>query len=244
MGATTIDLTFFLSRCEREFTPTEIVLTAADNFHAEGLRRCCVELAKWALAKERDVVVVRWAGDGGNPYRIPTWYASLESSTPNVNESGATPMDRKPIFEMTNAEIERIVGANFLAVHEKMQEWREEGLIVTVTDMTTNHCLHVNDLQAPDRGGGWKGRDWVGLNFLHLWRDSFTPNRKNYFEELFTTVQRDLYIPQFEYELRAPNGDLRRYVSDYYYVENYLDTPVRLCVSRPGNWELVSPASV
>jgi hypothetical protein len=93
MGATTIDLTFFLSRCEREFTPTEIVLTAADNFHAEGLRRCCVELAKWALAKERDVVIVRWAGDGGNPYRIPTWYASLESSTPNANESGATPID-------------------------------------------------------------------------------------------------------------------------------------------------------
>jgi hypothetical protein len=127
MGATTIDLTFFLSRCEREFTPTEIVLTAADNFHAEGLRRCCVELAKWALSKGRDAVVVQWAGDGGNPYRIPTWYASLESSTRNVNESGTTPMDRKPIAQMTNAEIERIVGANFLAVHEQMQAWREEG---------------------------------------------------------------------------------------------------------------------
>lgn len=238
MGATTIDLSFFLSRCEREFTPTEIILTATDNFHAEGLRKCCVELAKWALSKGRDAVVVQWAGDKGSPYRIPSWYASLESSS-NANESGATPMDKRPIGALTNAEIERIAGANFLAVHEKMQAWRSEGLIVTVTDMMTNHCLHVNDLQAPDRGGGWKGRDWIGLNFLHLWRDSFAPSRVNYFEQLVATVQRDFYIPQFEYELRAPNGDLRRYVSDYYYVENYLDTPVRICVSRTSNWELV-----
>lgn len=147
------------------------------------------------------------------------------------------------IENMTNAEIEQIAGASFLAIHEKMKEWRSEGLIVTVTDMMTNHCLHVNDLQAPDRGGGWKGRDWIGLNFLTLWRDSFMSGKFNYFEQLITTVQKDLHIPQFEYNLRAPSGDLRRYVSDYYFVESYLDTPVRICVSKPQNWEVVEAAT-
>lgn len=74
-----VTVDFFISRCEREFTPTEIILTASDRFHAEGLRRCCVELAKWALSKGRDWVVVQWNGDEGKPYRIPTWYASMEN---------------------------------------------------------------------------------------------------------------------------------------------------------------------
>lgn len=236
----TVDVSFFLSRCEREFTATEIILTAANKVHADGLRRCCVQIAKWAVSKGRDWVIIHWAGDGGKPYRIPSWYASIEKP-----QSGANPMpiERQPISELTNAQIEQIAGANFLVIHERMQGWRAEGLIVTVTDMMTNHCLHVNDLQAPDRGGGWKGRDWVGLNFLTLWRDSFTPGRFNYFEQLVTTVQRDLYIPQFEYNLRAPNGDLRKYVSDYYFVEDYLNTPVRICVSRSSNWEVIEQAA-
>jgi hypothetical protein len=227
---------FFISRCEREFTPKEIVLTAADKLHAEGLRRCCVEVAKWAVSKGRDLVIIQWAGDGGRPYHIPSWYASM---TPNQKGASTVTNERCPIDEMTNAEIERVAGADFLALHEQMKEWRSEGLIVTLTDMMTNHCLHVNDLQASDRGGGWKGRDWVGLNFLTLWRDSFTPGQFNYFEQLVSTVQRDKHIPQFEYNLRAPNGDLRKYVSDYYFVQAYLDTPVRICVSRPGNWEVI-----
>ncbi len=43
----TVTVDFFLSRCEREFTTTEIILTAADKFHAEGLRRCCNEAMRW-----------------------------------------------------------------------------------------------------------------------------------------------------------------------------------------------------
>jgi hypothetical protein len=226
---------FFLSRCEREFTATEIILTASDYLHAQGLRCCCVELAEWALSKGRDWVIVRWAEDEGKPYRIPSWYATAHS------QSGENTMVN-PIDNMTNAEIERIAGAGFLAIHEQMKQWRSEGLIVTVTDMMTNHCLHVNDLQAPDRGGGWKGKDWIGLNFLTLWHDSFAPGQFNYFEQLVTTVQQDKHIPQFEYNLRTPNGDLRRYISDYYFVESYLDTPVRLCVSKPANWVLIQAA--
>ena len=83
--AVTVD--FFLSRCEREFTATEIILTAADKFHAEGLRRCCIDVAKWAVSKGRDWVVIQWAGDGGKPYRIPSWYASMESQPDEIKMS-------------------------------------------------------------------------------------------------------------------------------------------------------------
>jgi hypothetical protein len=138
---------------------------------------------------------------------------------------------------MSNPEIERIAGYDFLKIHDFMKEKRAEGLIVTATDMITHRCLHVNDLQVVDRGGGWTGSNWLGLNFLNLWVDSFTGGF-NYFEQLIEVVQKDLFIPNFEYKLRAPNGDLRRYVSDYYYVDNYLGSPARLCVSKPGNWEV------
>ncbi len=83
--AVTVD--FFLSRCEREFTPTEIILTAADKFHAEGLRRCCIDIAKWAVSKGKDWVIIQWAGDGGKPYRIPCWYASMENPSDKITMS-------------------------------------------------------------------------------------------------------------------------------------------------------------
>lgn len=133
---------------------------------------------------------------------------------------------------------------SYQQVEEFMTEMRRRGYIVTVTDMLTNHCLKVNDLQAPDRGGGWKGKDWIGLNFLRLWRDSFEPGQFNYFDQLTKDLlPHDWYIPSWEYLLRAPNGDLRRYWSSYLFVNDYLDVPVRICVSQPKNWELVQPAA-
>jgi hypothetical protein len=83
----TADISFFLSRCEREFTATEIILTAANKIHADGLRRCCTQVARWALSKGRDWVIIQWAGDGGKPYRIPSWYASMESRPDEIKMS-------------------------------------------------------------------------------------------------------------------------------------------------------------
>jgi hypothetical protein len=129
--------------------------------------------------------------------------------------------------------------ANYLKIEEFIGEMRQRGYIVTITDMVSNRCLKVNDLQVQDRGGGWTGANWAGLNFLNLWKDSFLAGNHNYFGELIELVGSEWFIPNFEYLLRAPNGDLRRYWSFYFYALDYLGTPVRICVSVPGNWDVV-----
>jgi len=244
-----------------EFSIAEeaLYLDIPSRFHArEFTKAFTAQLAIAATKMQRQYFQVRYPGCSDHSCRVPSLMATLNDCrepadisalidpqgkrTMTMNATNRQPPG-KPKELMSNTQIERLLGADFLRVHEFMEEKRSEGLIVTVTDMMTNHCLHVNDLQAPDRGGGWRGRDWIGLNFLTLWRDSFVPGNVNYFEQLVTKIQQDRFIPGFEYNLRSPSGDLRRYVSDYYYAENYLDTAVRICVSQTENWETLEVVS-
>ena len=77
--AKALGLNNLLALCEKEFTPTEIILTTKNRFHAERLSFCVVELAKWLIEQGRKEVLIRWPGDEGNPYRVPRWYAFLDS---------------------------------------------------------------------------------------------------------------------------------------------------------------------
>ncbi len=117
-----------------------------------------------------------------------------------------------------------------------------EGLIVTITSMVSDKCLSVNDLQIFDRGGGWTGDDWIGLDFKKLWRDSFHLGKTNYYGQLIQSIERDKGIPNFYYHIRRPSGALAEYSSSYHFVENFLGIPARIAVSVPGDWQVIESA--
>jgi len=222
----------YLRQCQQvSVVDGQVVLIAPSFSLAEQLRENTVAVARWVRSQNWTKALVFWencirpyefdACLGGNDE--PT-EANGEMMPPNSSGILVPPGD-----------------SNYQRVTEFMQQKRSEGLIVTITSMLDDRCLHVNDLQAPDRGV-WQSHHWIGLNFRLLWRDSFTPGQTNYYQRLIDTVCRDKTIREFEYELRRPSGALARYYSDYYYFENYLDTPVRVCVSQPGNWEIISSA--
>jgi len=116
---------------------------------------------------------------------------------------------------------------------------KAEGLIVTVTSMVDDKCLIVNDLQALDRGGGWTGADWIGVDFKNLWRDSFMPRRTNYFSRLIESIEQDGHIPEFHYQIRRPSGALGEYSSNYFLLDDFLGAPARVAVSQVGAWSIV-----
>lgn len=207
-------------------------------------------LCDWGIKELK----IFWNGSGNRYFPISSLFAStskgltfmfnknspvleknLAKSATNSNKDNNLPIDISG-FELPSTYLKY---ASYEIIQQFMLEMRRRGYIVTATDMTSNTCLMVNDLQAPDRGCGWRGRDWIGLNFLMLWRDSFDTGNFNYYQQLVNVVRRDCFISDFDYLLRAPNGDLRRYYSHYFFVDNYLDVPARICVSKPGNWEVV-----
>jgi hypothetical protein len=73
-----MDAEFFISRAEREVDHqhNRVILTARNKVHADGLRRCCVEVAQWANGKE---TIIRWAENEGRPSRIPALLARVGS---------------------------------------------------------------------------------------------------------------------------------------------------------------------
>jgi hypothetical protein len=73
-----MDADFFISRAEREVDTNHnrVILTARDKVHADGLRRCCIEVARWAKGRE---TIVRWQ-DAKRFYRIPAFLANYKPS--------------------------------------------------------------------------------------------------------------------------------------------------------------------
>nr|WP_290224039.1 hypothetical protein [Trichocoleus desertorum] len=129
--------------------------------------------------------------------------------------------------------------ATYEAALDFIKGKKVEGLIVTITAMVSDKCLLVNDLQALDRGGNWTAQDWIGIDFKTLWRDSFQIGRCNYYGDLVRGIERDRQITEFLYEIRRPSGALAAYSSNYFYLENFLQGPVRVAVSRPGDWQII-----
>lgn len=129
--------------------------------------------------------------------------------------------------------------ASYEAIADFISGKRAEGLIVTITSMVSDRCLVVNDLQILDRGGGWNIDNWVGLDFKNLWRDSFLAGRINYYAQLIQNLERDRHIPEFHYQIRRPAGELAEYSSTYYLINDYCGVPVRIAVSRVGDWQVI-----
>ncbi len=102
---------------------------------------------------------------------------------------------------------------------------------ITITGMLDDRCLHVNSQMNVQQTSIYPWQ-WIGIDFKLLWRDSWQQR-----EQLLDLLRRDGYVMDFTYDLRRPDGRMGRYTKDYYLIEDFLETSVRLSVSK--EWELL-----
>jgi hypothetical protein len=138
---------------------------------------------------------------------------------------------------MSSGSSQLLLNADYQTICEKLKEWKDQGLLVVITSQISSRCLHVNDLMSTGRGTYFIPSQWIGVNFLDLWRDSMDDYRR-----LREFLDRDGHIPGFTYRLLRPDGSMGEYEKDYYLCNNYLGEPVRISVAKPGKWRIVQPA--
>jgi hypothetical protein len=180
------------------------------------------------------------------PANIEIWADTSNRAIRVIRASQSPPSqpeESAPAQPVVNSYAPSVIrpDAGYEAVMDFIAGKRQEGLICTVTSMNTDRCLQVNDLQVIERGGGWTVEDWVGLNFLHLWRDSFKPGNRNYYGELIQTLLRREPF-DFLYRIRRPSGAMGEYLSRYFLVERFGGVPVRIAVSSPADVRIVEDA--
>ena len=151
-------------------------------------------------------------------------------SMTNSNPKPSEPVDPKinPITLRPDDDYQRVT--EFLLTH-----WHD-GKSVCVVSQIDNRCLFQNDKLLPARAI-IQPSEWIGQNYLWYWRDSMED-----YNQLRELLNRDVYIPKFEYRLRRPDGSMARYLTDYY-TANYLGVPVRIGVSGLADWELIETLS-
>ena len=224
MSATTLKLRFesltmdklFFSGCHLSISEDSFHIEAPSRFAAYALRRCASQLAISAKKLNRKRAIVSWPGCD-RPYRIPTSILNNHSTMTEPQPQNAT----------------YFLGADYLRVTDFVREKREEGRIVVITSMWNDMCLHTNDLLQPERGI-LQPHQWTGFNYRYLWRDS-----RDDYNQLIDRLVRDRYISQYQYRLRRPDGTFALYETDYYLIEEYLNVPVRIGVSKVDAWQLL-----
>ena len=155
-----------------------------------------------------------------------------------------------------------LVGADYLRILEFLTEQRHEGNIVIITSNVTRDdrgqlistdnpaagrdiCYHTNDLLLPTRAH-WTANQFTGYNYRLSWRrdwedyDRLNPE----YDRLKEALERDGVAPNFEYTLFRPDGALCRYSTSYFRCQDYCGDEVRIGVSRPQDWEMLTPAPV
>lgn len=144
-----------------------------------------------------------------------------------------------------------------IALLEFELEAKNNGLIVTFTSQRTNICRKQGNLdgivkvvngQTFNRSV-WRTYKYIGMNYAVAWDTDFSGKPSAEFEEMQQRLQRDGFVPDFDYNLRR-SGDnaLVRYQSSFFLFPDPLGEPggIRACISRPqdfeilelGNWEL------
>lgn len=207
---------FFFSGCHLSITTDSFNIEAPSHLAAYALRRYASELAVSAKKLKRKRAIISWPGCN-RPYRIPT-------SILNTHNTMTGPQPQNDTY---------FLGADYLRVTDFIREKREEGRIVVITSMWNDVCLHTNDLLQPERGI-LQSHQWTGFNYRYLWRDS-----RDDYNQLIDTLMRDHHIPQYQYRLRRPDGAFALYETDYYLVQDYLNVPVRIGVSKVEAWQLL-----
>src|SRR3569832_719786 len=98
MGAT---VEFYLKFCDREFTPTEVILKTRTPLVVEALIKKSVDVAKWAIDRGKELVLIYLDGCK-EPYLIESWLAIAE-------QPSSSPDPRQVIRRMLNLEVPDIL---------------------------------------------------------------------------------------------------------------------------------------
>jgi hypothetical protein len=204
-----------LANSRVRFNKNNVQIHCPTKKMAIALRQCYVQLAQQCLRWDFAEAQIFWRGSGERYFSIPS-YLALEEAMTNSTQN-------EPFLQ----------DADYLRVLDFIREQRADGRIVVITSMISNICQHTNDLLSPERGV-LQPYQWTGYNYLQAWRDSLDE-----YHQLIELLNRDSYVPQYQYKLRRPDNRLCSYETDYYLVPNYLGEPVRIGVSKPDAWQLL-----
>lgn len=134
-------------------------------------------------------------------------------------------------LESNNVEL--LVGADYLRIHEFLIEQYQIGNIVIITSNTNNRCYHTNSRLLPSRGV-FQPHQWTGWNYLTSWRETIPQ-----LERLQSLLASEGVVRGYEYQLYRPDNAFCTYSTDYYLCRDYLGDEVRIGVSRPTDWSIL-----
>lgn len=123
--------------------------------------------------------------------------------------------------------------SNFAAVLDFIRSSKNP---ICVTAHQSHTCLLLNDQFSPERII-WQPSQYMGLNFLHYWRDSMPD-----LEYLLRELNQNGKLENYRYRMRRVDGSMAYYVMDYKLVENFLGGPVRISTSL--EWGVIEPAII
>ena len=188
------------------FEDNNAILWVANKELAVSLKNNYINIVSLLCDWEIRELKIFWNGSGNRYFPISSLLASTSKVLAVMLDKNSVVLEKNPINSAINSNQENsssidisgfelpstyLKNASYEIIQQFMLEMRRRGYIVTATDMTSNTCLMVNDLQAPDRGCGWRGRDWTGIYFLMLSRESFDTGNSNYYQQLINVVSRD-----------------------------------------------------
>ncbi|AFY71354.1 hypothetical protein Pse7367_3105 [Thalassoporum mexicanum PCC 7367] len=111
---------------------------------------------------------------------------------------------------------------------------RDAGDPVCVTNHLTNTCLLLNDRFSADRIT-WMPAQYIGINFLWLWRDSMDD-----YEVLQRELRQNGRVDNFTFRLRRVDGSMAEYTKDFFIADDFLGYPARISISK--DWRPLSVA--
>lgn len=110
--------------------------------------------------------------------------------------------------------------------------------VVQIVDHNTNICRYTSKNLSPERLGGNDIRVLKNHDYFQAWKKA--GSLEQYFA-MRDYLERDGYIPGYDHRLiRAADGALVEYSSDFHLVRDFLGKPVRISFSNPQAYHVIS----
>lgn len=228
-----------------------LIFEVPDQEQAELLlARALKPLAASAKNCNCGYAILRYPNCGDHIFRIP---AKMANSDRPINNQ--IPTNKMSI---QNPLAEKLVGADYIRIHEFLIDQKRQGNIVIITSNITRDnlgnpistenpvvgrdiCHHTSDELTPQRAY-WTAKDFTGWNYRKSWRRDFNDyeHLNPQYHRLKEALERDGFAENYEYTLYRPDGAFCSYSTSYYLCNGYLNDIVRIGVSKPGDWKLIT----
>lgn len=233
------EIEYYLQYCDK-LTVNEqaLIIRANSELVINALRRCWKPVIRIAQAQKRDTAFIYLRNAERPYYKIYDWFLQMEENQPQeINPELPAPTGLDLIAPY-------LKNADEIRVLEFMKEKISEGLIVIITSQLDNRCRFTSKSLKPERAF-WTPERFINYDYLKSWDIDGTGRPSQEYERMRGLLERDSFIPGYEYSLRRPYPDraLCRYRTDYYHVaDGWGGEPIRIGVSHPDDWQLLQPA--